>query len=118
MKFLPLTTTQKEADALSEEYKAAHQIGKVFLGTNTFFIKKGFKVYYIGFSEIHRAFRRVKAVPTRICCGKGEIRLEYIVLCDKKNEIAEIYLPDERASTAIINELQQKSPSTKIGKKD
>lgn len=119
MKFLSINENESiNADTLKAEFEQAHSIGKVYIGTETLFVKKGLKIYYISFSQIYRAFRRVKAVPARICCGNGEIRLEYVVLCDNKNELCEIDLPDEKASTAVIEELSQKAPKIKIGKKN
>lgn len=119
MKFLSINENEnKESSKLEIEYKEAHEIGRVRLGTETLFVKKGFKIYYISFSEIYRAFRRIKAVPAKICCAGGEIRLEYVVLCSNKDELCEIDLPDERSATAIIDELSQKAPKIKIGKKN
>lgn len=119
MKFLSINENENiQTDILKADYEQSHEIGKVHLGNNILFVKKRLKVYYISYSEIYRAFRRVKAVPARICCGRGEIRLEYIVLCDNKNELCEIDLPEERAAVAIIEELSKKASYIKIGKKD
>lgn len=118
MKFLSITETESlDEEILKSEFEQAHEIGKIKLGDNILFVKKSFKVYYVSYSNIYRAFRRIKAVPAKICCGKGEIRLEYIVLCSNKDEFCEIDLPDERASTATLEELSKKAPSIKIGKK-
>lgn len=118
MKFFPITEENIDSDTLKAQLDSAHEIGRVYLSDATLFVKKRRKVFYISYSNIHRAFRRVKSVPTRICCGKGEIRLEYLVLSSKTTELCEIDLPDERAATAVIEELQAKAPAIKIGKKD
>ncbi len=121
MKFIPIeeiNNTPIDIEILSTECKSARTIGKIYLGEQFLFVKHGFKFYYIPYTNIHRAFRRIKAVPTRICCGKGELRLEYIVLCSKKEELCEIDLPDEKASTGVLEDLKKRFPDIKIGKKD
>lgn len=119
MKFIPVTETVLEKDQLNEQFKAGHEIGRVCLGEKVLFFKKQFKVCYIPYEDFYRAFRRVKCVPARICCGTGEIQLNYLVLCTKKNEeLAEIDLPDEKAAAALLDEIQEKHPEIKIGKKD
>lgn len=118
MKFLPVTEENLDSETLKLQLENARDIGRISLGDTVLFVKKGRKTFYISYKNIHRAFRRVKAVKARICCGTGELRLEYIVLCSKTAELCEIDLPEERASTAILEELQKKAPEIKIGKKE
>lgn len=120
MKFIPVKDDLEEIDTavLTDEYKQGHEIGRVSLGPTLLFFKIKSKVYYIPYSAIYRTFRRVKEVRASLCCGKGVIQLQYLVLCSNKAELAEIDLPDERSAVILIEELQQKAPKMKIGKKE
>lgn len=117
MKYISLTEEVSQ-DCIEKDLSKAHSIGKVYLGNEILFYKKGFKYFYIPLSNVYRAFRRIKAVSTSLCCGKGEIQLQFLVLCSKKDELAEFDLPDERSAIKLLEELQQKAPKIKIGKKN
>ncbi|MBQ0052026.1 MAG: hypothetical protein KBT11_08180 [Treponema sp.] len=114
---IPLTQTPADDSILTEDLKSAHEIGSVCLGSKFLFFKKLLKTQYIAYSEIYRAFRRVKSVDMKLCCGKGELQLEYFVVCNKKEEIAEFPLPDNKSAEMFLAEFQAKSPETKIGVK-
>ena len=117
MKFLNMTETVFEKETLKSDYRQSNRIGRVGIGESVLYFKNKMKINYMPFAEIYRVFRRIKAVPARIGSARSEIRLEFLVLCSKKDEIAEIDLPDENASNAIIEEIQKKNPDLKIGKK-
>ena len=63
--------TEKDAKTLKVEYKAARQFGKVALGSENFFYKDKFKVRYIPFANVYRAFRRVQCVNMKMCCAES-----------------------------------------------
>lgn len=112
MKFIPVIELESEPakETLKSEYKAARKIGKVALGTEHFF--------YIPFEKIHRAFRRVQCVNMKMCCAGGQLQLQNIVLCNKKNdELCMVDLPDERAALALFEDLEKNHPEIKIGMK-
>lgn len=120
MKFLPVSYDSEivSDDVLKTEFKAAHQIGKVALGDNYFFYREKFKIRYIAYSNIYRIFRRVQLVNMKMCCSRGQLQIQNIVLCSKKNvELAMVDLPDEKSALALIEEMQQKIPEVKIGMK-
>lgn len=120
MKFESLLINIEETDvaALKEEYKAGHQIGKITLGEKHFFFKKKMKAIYLPFENIYRVFRRVQLVNMKMCCSRGQLQIQNIVLCSKKNdELAMIDLPDEKAALALIEEMQKKLPELKVGMK-
>lgn len=117
MKFIPISENTAEEVLLKSEYKQSRKIGRVGLGETIFFFKNKMRINYIPIQNIYRAFRRVKCIPVRICCGKGELQLDNIVLCSKQAELVEIDLPNEKSTTAILEYLQEKNPNVKIGKK-
>ena len=120
MKFLPVIEleTEKDAKTLKAEYKDTRKIGKVALGSENFFYKDKFKVKYIPFANIYRAFRRVQCVNMKMCCAGGQLQLQNIVLCNKKNEeLCMVDLPDEKSALILFEEIEKNHPEIKIGMK-
>ena len=118
MKFYPLIDAGAEEDteALSSEYKAAREIGKVRVGELRLYFRSGFKTYYIPYRDVRRCFRRVELIPAKMCCGKGDFELENIVICGESGELAQVQLPGERAGKALMEELSRRIPEAEFGK--
>ena len=117
MKFYPLTVTAADGE-LSAQYAAGRGIGAVTLGDGYLFFKDKRKVYYIPYTGISRAFRRVQMVQTKMCCGKGNLEVENLVLWGENDrEIAQLQLPGARAGKILLEELAQRAPHIQIGKK-
>ncbi len=110
MKFQAITTTTADEAQLEEEYRAAREIGPVRVGTTCLFVRKMMKTEYIPYKVITRCFRRVDLVQASLCCGKGDLQLEYLVVCVGDEEIAQVKLPDARAGKALLEELKAKIP--------
>lgn len=110
MRFISLTENTAEKSELETDYKASHKIGIAGVGEKFFFIKKPFKSYYIDYSSITRAYRRVYLVPAKMCCASGELEVEYLVVCSEKGEIAQFSLPGKRAAELLIEEIKQTAP--------
>ncbi|MBQ4650374.1 MAG: hypothetical protein IJB73_06690 [Firmicutes bacterium] len=116
MKFYPIVSGADES-ILAGEYKDGRKIGSVTLGDTCLFFKVKLKVNYIPYTDIHRAFRRVQLVQTKMCCGKGDLEIENIVLCDKDDaELVQIQLPGARAGVIMLEELTARGPHIQIGK--
>jgi len=116
MKFSQLMSAVPE-DILTAEYQKGREIGNVTLGDTCLFFKIRFKVSYIPYTDIHRAFRRVQLVQTKMCCGKGDLQVENLVICNEKDEeIIQIQLPGARAGVALLEELESRGPHIQIGK--
>ncbi|MCQ2508500.1 MAG: hypothetical protein MJ097_06915 [Dorea sp.] len=110
MKFYSLLD-QSTTEEFESAYKTAREIGILRYSEDTLFFKNKRKVYYIPFTEIHRCFRRVMGVPMKFCCGKGELAVENLVICDKEDkEIAQIQLPGTKAAQILMEELKTKMP--------
>ena len=116
MRFMPLTASQTAEDVLASEYKVAREIGKIRLGELHFYFKKGLNVYYIPYRDIRRCFRRVMVVPAKLCCGKGNIEMENLVICGPEDkELAQIQLPGTKAAKILVEELRRLVPEAEIG---
>ena len=114
MKMHSLTTTLTDADSLDREFKAGREIGIIKLGERCLFFRKYLKIYYIPYQDITRAFRRVMEVPMKMCCGKGEFQMEYLVICAGEQEIAQIQLPGTKAARLVMDELKSKLPDAQF----
>ena len=116
MKFVPLTQETEGADALASEYKAARQIGKVRLGELRLFLRAGLKVYCIPSQDVRRCFRRVQLIPAKMCCGRGDLEVETLVVCGDAGELIQVQLPGTKAARILMEELQARIPEAEFGK--
>ena len=116
MKFYSVTTESSDAAALKAEYAAGRAIGNVHLGTEHLFFKEKRKLYYIPYADMTRCFRRVMLVQTKMCCGKGNLEVENLVVCAESGEVAQIQLPGERAGKVLLEEIAKLAPHVQIGR--
>ncbi|MBO4374216.1 MAG: hypothetical protein J5829_03830 [Lachnospiraceae bacterium] len=110
MKFYDPRTRKTFSGQVEEEYRSARQIGAVRVGTGHLFFRSGLRRYCMAYEEIKRCFRRVNSVPAKMCCGKGELQIESLVIADKEGELAQIGLPGSKAARELISELKAKMP--------
>lgn len=116
MKFYSVTSEHNNAAALQAEYASGRVIGNVNLGAEFLFFKEKRKVYYIPYADMTRCFRRVLLVQTKMCCGKGNLEVENLVVCSEKGEVAQIQLPGERAGKILLEEIVKMAPHVQIGR--
>ncbi|MDO4332093.1 MAG: hypothetical protein Q4C58_05325 [Eubacteriales bacterium] len=114
MRFYPLGQEEREPDQLKNEYQTAREVGKIRLGSDFFFFRSGLKTYYIRYADVKRCFRRVMMVPAKLCCGKGDLPVENLVICDADKELAQIQLPGTRAAKILMEELKGLMPEAKF----
>ena len=116
MRFYPLAS-EIAADVLNGDYKAAREIGCASLGETCLYFKSKLKVNYIPYKDMTRAFRRVQMVQTKMCCGRGDLQVENVVICGAEGaELAQIQLPGARAGIIMLEELEKKAEHIQIGK--
>ena len=108
MKFIPITENAVDTAVLEKEYKSARQIGAIRLGDTCFIFRSRMKNYYIPYSDIKKCFRRVMGVNLKMCCGKGEMQVENLVIGDSEKELAVIQLPGTRAAQELMNEMKSR----------
>ena len=135
MKFYPLTDSALDVNELQNEYQSGREIGVIRLAETVLFFRARMKTYFIPYSEITRAFRRVMLVPARMCCGRGNLSIENLVICGAaKNdaqatdsaaqtesgasevELAQIQLPGEKAAKLLMEELKVRIPHAEFTK--
>ena len=111
MTYNPLTEARIDDAVLRNEYRSGRAIGVIRLGESVLFFRAKLKTYYVPYSGITRVFRRVQLVPARMCCGRGDLSIENLVICGRDEaEIAQIQLPGDRAGKALIEELKVRIP--------
>ncbi|MCC8356564.1 MAG: hypothetical protein LJU34_01730 [Oscillospiraceae bacterium] len=118
MKFYPLTGTSDGSDPkeLASEYEAAREIGKLRLGELRLYFKQARKIYYIPYNAVRRCFRRVQLVQAKLCCGKGNLEIENLVICGEEGELAQVQLPGTKAAKILMEELERLIPEAEFGK--
>ena len=116
MRFIPLTTVTGDSDRLASEYKTAREIGVLRLGELRLYFRNKRKVYYIPYKDIRRCFRRVIVIPATMCCGKGALEMEHLVICGEEGELAQVQLPGTRAAKLLMEELERLVPEAEFGR--
>ena len=114
MTFYPLTGESASGTELKEEYESARAIGGVRIGAQRLYLRQGRKIGHILYADIRRCYRRVLIVPMRMCCGKGDVEFENLVVEGAGGELAEVRLPDGRAAKAVMQDLGKKLPEANL----
>ncbi len=112
MKFYDLETRDLQKDPVEKEYKEAREIGAVRIGDEHIFCRVGLRHYCMAYSSVKRCFRRVNSVPARMCCGKGDLQIESLVIADDEKELIQVTLPGTKAARELMKELKEKMPDT------
>ena len=106
------TSEEKDSESLEKEYKEAREFGVVRVGAGHLFFRAKLKHYFIPYTQIYRCFRRVMAVPAKMCCGRGDFEMENLVICGNGDvELAQIQLPGKRAAQELMKELKFRMPN-------
>ena len=108
MFFCPLTGNVRERKSLRAEYKNAKAIGVIRPGQSVFFFRRGIRIYYIGYDEIVRCFRRVLMISAGN--AGGNMKLETLVIADDKDELAQVQIPGTDAAKLLMEEMKAKAP--------
>ena len=95
---------------LNLKRKSGHVVGPVTVSDEYLFVKRYFRYYYISYNDADKIFRRVRSLHANICCGDGDIEVEYLVICAGGREILEITLPGKKAAKMLMEELKQIRP--------
>lgn len=116
MKFYPLISGAEPPDGLASEYKAAREIGRIRMGELRLFLRAGLRTYYIPYTEVRRCFRRVQLIPAKMCCGRGDLEVENLVVCGDAGELIQVQLPGTKAAKILMKELEERIPEAEFGK--
>ncbi len=115
MRFYSLEQTQAvERQELAQDYKESRKIGIVRIGKERLYFRRMRKIYYIPYADIRRCFRRVMLVPAKLCCGRGDLEVENLVICTDRGEAAQIQLPGAKAGKILLEELKKRLPNAEF----
>lgn len=112
MKLYALDGTPTKEPEMLEEFTSAREIGALRIGEKNLYFRVRLRQYYIPFGEIRRIFRRVFVVSSNVCCGKGELEVENLVIQgeDQSRDLAQIQMPGTRAAREAVRVLKEKLP--------
>lgn len=115
MKFYSLDRME-EADKqdMEQDYKGSREIGIIRIGKEYLYFRRLRRIYYIPYADIRRCFRRVMLVPAKLCCGKGNLEVENLVICTDRGEAAQIQLPGAKAGKLLLEELKKRLPDAEF----
>ena len=116
MKFYPLVSGTEQPAGLDAEYRTAREIGRIRMGELRLFLRAGLKVYYIPYADVRRCFRRVQLIPAKMCCGRGDLEVENLVVCGDAGELIQVQLPGTKAAKILMKELEERIPEAEFGK--
>ena len=101
--------------AVSADFDSAKQFDKAFVGALGVYYRDGFKIRFVPYSALERAFIRIQEVNGRFCCGKAVFAYFRLVLVVGGKEWGDIMSEDEKAMDEALAEIAKRSPSTAIG---
>ena len=112
------TYKKGEDSLLDQEFEQASKYGKVKIGNQAVFWKKGLGWNGVLLSDVKRAFRRIQAVDTKMCCGNVNFDTQKLVLILKDNTELELVLGDGMPKEAelMYSTLQERAPQVLFGK--
>ena len=94
-----------------QDYENAVKIASVRIGEKAFYYRKNLRHYYLPYSRIGRVFRRIYAVPVKMCCGYGDINLERMVFLGKDGkQLLEVELPSKGEAESAFEKLKARLP--------
>lgn len=105
-------------EVLDREFEQGVAKGKVKLGENTIFWKKGLRWYGVKIEQVERIYRRVEEVKSKLCCGSANFDIQKLMLQLKGGgELAVLISEgDVKAAESLYKLLQEKHPQLQYGK--
>ena len=113
------STYQKHLSPLvTQDFKAALAYGKVKLGENYIFWKKGLSWQYVSMDEIRRVYRRVEAVDTKLGCCNVNFDIQKLVIELQDDTSYELLISEgnPKEAEALYAALQAQRPTLLFGK--
>lgn len=115
MKFYSLDRIETaDKQDMEQDYRESREIGIIRIGKEYLYFRRLRKIYYIPYADIRRCFRRVMLVPAKLCCGKGNLEVENLVICTDRGEAAQIQLPGAKAGKLLLEELKKRLPDAEF----
>lgn len=109
---------RKENPEIDQEFKGAPFYGKVKIGNRHIFWKKGFRWLMIEMEKVQRAYRRIEAVDSKMCCGNVNFDIQKLVLILSDNTSLELFIGEgmPKEAEALYENLKSEYPQIHYGK--
>lgn len=109
---------KQTSEALDQEFQQAVKYGKIKLGKDHLFWKKGLKWYVVPLDDAERAYRRVEGVNAKMCCGRADFDIQKLVLLLKDGSRLELLIGDAMPKEAerLFEQLKATRPNMLFGK--
>lgn len=101
--------------AVAADFENARVFDKALVGALGVYYRDGFRIKYVPYSALERAFIRIQEVNGRMCCGRAVFAYYRLVLVVGGKEWGDIMSEDEKAMDEALAEIAQRSPATAIG---
>lgn len=101
--------------AITADYDGAQRFDKVLVGSLGVYYRDGFKIKYVPYTALERAFIRVQEVNGRMCCGKAVFSYFRLVFVVRGKEWGDAISEDEKAMDDALAAIARRSPATAIG---
>lgn len=104
--------------AADQDFARGAAYGKVKLGREYIFWKRGLRWYGVKLSQVERVYRRVEAVDTKMCCGNVNFDIQKLVLQTDDGEALELLVGEGtlREAESLYRDLQTAYPELQYGK--
>lgn len=107
-----------ENSELDQEYQKEKSHGSIRFGDAHVFWKRGFRWYQVEADQIRRAYRRIEAADSKMCCGSVNFDIQKLVLILKDDTRLELMIGEgvPKEAEALYGEMQEKYPQIVYGK--
>ncbi len=90
---------------LNADYEAASVIDKIRVGARGVYYRDGFRIRFIPYEYIERAFIRIQEVRGRMCCGQATFAYFRLVFVHGGKEFADVISEDEKAMDEALEQI-------------
>ena len=103
---------------LDHDFEQASQYGRIKIGRQAIFWRRGLGWNCVMLTDVKRAFRRIHAVDTKMCCGNVNFDTQKLVLILKEGKELELVLGDGMPKEAelMYGKLKEFAPDLMYGK--
>ena len=101
--------------AVQADFDSAMKFDKAFVGALGVYYRDGFKIKFVPYPSLERAFIRIQEVNGRFCCGKAVFAYYRLVLVVDGKEWGDIMSEDEKAMDDALAAIAARSSTTAIG---
>lgn len=100
-------------EAAEAEFKNVIMYGKSGSGKNYFYFRKMLTTYYVPYTDVVNAYRRVQLVSCGDCCAGDNLNMQMVVIDLKDGEAIESGLSGEKQAEILMELIKEAGVSIK-----